>query len=144
MIARALAIVLLVTACGPIMAPADRLRIVRESTMPENAFPPLDRTIEGADAASLPRELLALPPKTVDKFCPNDSGMRYRLSFSGNPALTAVLEGGGCRYAYLSTFDIRETNDIVWAHLAGALGFYTRGNDLFPTPMPRDSPTRRP
>lgn len=136
------AVAVAIVACGARAAPVESLRIVRESVLARNAFPAFDRTIGGADAESLRRELLALPPKTVDKFCPNDSGMRYRLSFSGDPPVTAVLEAGGCRYAYLSPFDIRETNEDFWAHLAGALGYYTRGYDLFPTEIPRAAPTR--
>ena len=131
-----------IVACGPMAAPVESLRIVRESVVAGNVFPPFDRTLGGSDAASLRHELLALPPKTVEKFCPNDSGMRYRLSFSGGAPVTAVLEAGGCRYVHLSTSDIRETNEDFWAHLAGALGFYTRGYDLFPTEIPHAAPPR--
>ncbi len=133
---------LAIAACGPVGPSVDSVRIVRESVLAGNVFPAFDRTIEGSDAASLRRELLALPPKTVDKFCPDDSGMRYALSFRGVVAATAVLEAGGCRYAQLSPTDIRETNEYFWTHLAGALGFYTRAYDFFPTAMPRASPTR--
>jgi hypothetical protein len=143
-IARILAIVLSASACGPIMQPPDSLRIIRESAVAGNVFPPLDRTIAGRAAEDLWTELMALPPKTVDRFCANDSGTRYRLSFNSSPTLKALLEAGGCRYAYLTPTDVRETTEDFWAHLAGALGFYTRGNDLFPTPMPRESPTRAP
>jgi len=134
-----LAAAMAVTACGPT---TDSLHIVRESVVAGNVFPSFDRTIGGSDAASLERELLALPPKTVDKFCPNDSGMRYRLSFNAGSPLTAVLEAGGCRYAYASPSDVRETTEDFWAHLAGALGFYSRGHDLFPTELPHAVPTR--
>ncbi len=132
-------------ACVPLVEPVpDGAQIVRESVVAGNEFPPLDRTIGPTDAAALRSEILALPPKTVEKFCPNDSGMRYRLVFSGPRSLTVVLEAGGCRYAFLSPLDVRETTEQFWAHLAGALGFYTRGYDLYPTPLPRESPPRRP
>jgi hypothetical protein len=129
-------LVLVAVGCDPIMAPPDAVRIGRESAVASNAFPPLDRTVRGPVSEDLWRELMALAPKTAGTVCADDSGLRYRLSFNSAPTLTALVEAGGCRYAYLRPDDVRETTDAFWAHLAGALDVPTRGAELFPTPLP--------
>jgi hypothetical protein len=85
---------------------------------------------------------LGLPRKTVDEFCPIQSGMRCRQSLDGSSTLTVVLVAHGRRYAYLSPFGVQGTTEDFWAHGAGAPGFYTRGQDLFPTPLTREVPAR--
>lgn len=83
--------------------------------------------------------MLALRPQLPgDYFCPISFGLRYRLTFDAGPKATRVviLEGGGCRVAHLDALTERATTESFWAELAGALGLYTRGNDLFP--LPRD------
>ena len=110
------------------------------------------RTCEAADVGSLawgetgPRlcaEVVAANGlqsfvQPAETFCPISWGMSYRLVFAnrGGPTLVATVEADGCRYAYLGPADRRATTESFWARLAGALGFYTRGNDLFP--LPRD------
>jgi hypothetical protein len=44
---------------------------------------------------------------------------------------------GSCHVLDLGAGDLRNFDDRFEAHLPGALGFYTRGNDLWPTPIPR-------
>jgi len=83
-------------------------------------FEPLDRTItDPVVVGALYRAILALPAKPPsDNFCPLSFGLRYRLTFESGPKAT------------------RATTESFWAELAGGLGLYTRGNDLFP--LPRD------
>jgi hypothetical protein len=49
--------------------------------------------------------------------------------------LVAIIEADECRSAHLGPSDVRSTSDSFWARLAGALGLYTRGDDLFPLPL---------
>jgi hypothetical protein len=44
---------------------------------------------------------------------------------------------GSCHVLDLGAGDLRNFDDRFEARLPGALGFYTRGNDLWPTPIPR-------
>ena len=115
------------------------LRVERFLELPADAtqFEPFDRAIGDAQLVSeLKDDLFNLPVAREDVFCPIAWGLRYRLTFGGpaGTTTTAVLEGDGCRFAHLGPTDVRATNEAFWAKLAGALGFYTRGNDLFPLP----------
>ena len=136
-----LLVALAFTACS---APPDSLRVERllRGTA-VGQFEPFDRTISDATAvADLEAVVRSLPVAPyvpgAETFCPISWGMSYRLAFanSGGPTLVANVEADGCRYAYLGPADRRATTESFWARLAGALGFYTRGNDLFP--LPRD------
>ena len=127
------ALAALVVACVPAQ---QTLRVSRFTVMAGiNDFDAFDRTI--ADETSV-RELSAaidaLPPARANTFCPIAFGLRYSLDFKGATTRTVVVEGDGCRLAHLSPTDVRATNEAFWAQLAGALGLYTRGNDLFPLP----------
>ena|SRR5438445_10785540 len=104
-------------------------------------FEPLDRTITDVSVvADLDAVVRALPPAPytpgAETFCPISWGLRYQLTFthSSDPTLIATVEADGCRYAYLGPTDRRATTESFWAGLAAALGYYTRGNDLFPLP----------
>jgi hypothetical protein len=116
------------------------LRVERfvESSANAAQFEAFDRTISDAALVSeIKDDLFDLPAAEQDVFCPIAWGLRYRLTFSGwmGTSTVAVLEGDGCRFAHLG-LEVRATNESFWAKLAGALGLYTRGNDLFP--LPRD------
>jgi hypothetical protein len=131
--------VVIATACAP--AP-DTLRV--ERVLEDGAvgrFDPFDRTAtDAAMVRELHDALLALPaaPLGVNStFCPISWGLGYRLTFArtGTTTRVAVLEADGCRYAHLGPTDRRATTESFWARLAGALGLYTRGSDLFPLPI---------
>ena len=123
-------------ACGP--SPAV-LRVERFTEHGASRFDPLDLTISDvAVVHGLYDATLSLAHTPMgERFCPISWGLRYRLTFTATPknVTTIVLEGDGCREAHLGPFDRRETNESYWAMLAGALGFSTRGNDLFPLPF---------
>ena len=108
--------------------------------MPYQAFPTLDRTVTDAGAASrLYEDIRALRPQPDGTFfCGIDFGIRYELSFfaGGNRILHGVMHGS-CHLLDLGAGDVRAFDDRFEADLLGALGFYTRGNDLWPTPIPR-------
>ena len=127
-------------------------------------FPPLDRTVTDpavvsqiySKLLSLPRDGGSatkeaayaadgegwpegyLPPERPVFGCPMDFGIRYDLRFfrQGEPGLHAVL-ALACPSVDLGAGDHRVADESFWAQLAGALGFYTRGHDLFPTPLLR-------
>jgi hypothetical protein len=132
----ALALVLL-SACAPTV---DSFSVHRFSASAQNQFPPLDRTVTTAAVASrLYEEVRALKPRpdgTV--FCALDFGVRYELSFfaRGERVLHGVMEMG-CGVIDLGAGDVRSVDETFQADLLDALGLYTRGNDLWPTPIPR-------
>lgn len=113
------------------------LRVLRFSDMAgTNDFAPFDQTITDEVAVRHLSDLLdALPVGRTDVFCPVSFGLRYALTFKGSGRARSIrVEGDGCRLAYLTDSDVRATTDSFWAELAGALGLYTRGSDLFPLP----------
>jgi hypothetical protein len=135
-----LALILIVgtlSACAP---PPTSLRVERFAADPTAShFETLDRTItDPAAVRELSHMLRTLPAAFAgDRFCGIGGGLRYRLTFAGTPktSFVAIIEGDGCREAHLGSFDRRSTTESFWATLAGALGLYTRGNDLFPLPL---------
>lgn len=128
-----------VTACSPT---ADSFSVRRFGAYGAE-FPPLERTVTDAAAAahlyarvrSLPRD--PGPPPDGFVSCPMDLGLRYEITFfaRGERLLHGVLTRG-CGGLDLGAGDHRIIDDSFWAELAGDLGYYTRGNDLFPTPIP--------
>ena len=66
-----------------------------------------------------------------------DFGVRHELSFfsEGTRVLHGIMEMG-CGTIDLGAGDVRMLDDRIESELLGALGFYTRGNDLWPTPIP--------
>ena len=136
----ALALVLILGMLVAGAPPAMSLRVQRFAVDPPTShFAPFDRTITDAAAVrELEQMLRALPPAFIgERFCGIGGGLRYRLTFTGTPTTSsvAIIEGDGCREAHLGPFERRSTTDSFWAALAGALGLYTRGNDLFPLPL---------
>jgi hypothetical protein len=136
-VAAALAIAIVLTGCSPSV---DSFSIHRFSILAGNEFPPLDRTVNDAAVASLLYEhLRALRPfeENGTVFCALDSGARHELSFYAHGA--RVLHGVmdmGCHLIDLGGGDRRAFDDSFEAELLGALGLYTRGHDLWPTPIP--------
>ncbi len=104
-------------------------------------FTPLDRTVTDAAVASrLHQEVRALKPQPSDVtvFCGLDFGIRCELSFfAGGSRVLRGLVQGSCHVLDLGAGDLRVFDDGSEADLLGALGLYTRGNDLWPTPIPR-------
>jgi len=101
-------------------------------------FTPLDRTVrDPAIASRLYEEIRALRPETGTRFCAIDFGVRHELSFfsEGTRVLHGIMEMG-CGTIDLGAGDVRMLDDRIESELLGALGFYTRGNDLWPTPIP--------
>jgi hypothetical protein len=137
-VAATLAIVIVLAGCGP---RADSFSIHRFWIDIGNhwEFPPLDRTVrDPAIASRLYDEIRALRPETGTRFCAIDFGVRHELSFfsGGTRVLHGIIEMG-CGTIDLGAGDVRTLDDGIESELLGALGFYTRGNDLWPTPMPR-------
>lgn len=137
-VAATLAIAVVLGGCSP---GVDAFSIHRFSAAALNEFTPLDRTVTDATVASrLYQEVRALRPEPTDVtvFCGLDFGIRYQLSFfaGGGRVLHGVMQGS-CRVLDLGAGDLRIFNDKFEADLLGALGLYTRGNDLWPTPIPR-------
>jgi hypothetical protein len=136
-VAATLAIVVVLAGCGP---SADSFSIRRFSSVPYQAFPSLDQTVTDAGAASrLYEDIRALPPKPDGAyFCGIDFGIRYELSFfAGRNRILHGVTHGSCHLLDLGAGDVRAFDDRFEEDLLGALGFYTRGNDLWPTPIPR-------
>ena len=134
----AVALVLVLPACA---TTADSFSIYRFSTSADNEFLPLDRTVTDAAVASrLYEEVRALRPQATEGtvFCGLDFGVRHELSFfaRGDRILHSVMQMG-CHVIDLGAGDVRNFDDRLEADLLGALGLYTRGNDLWPTPIPR-------
>ena len=102
-------------------------------------FPPLDRTVnDPAIAAQLYHDIRALLPDTATHGCAIDFGVRHELSFfaSGTRVMHAVMDMG-CHTIDLGAGDRRASDDHIETELLGALGLYTRGSGLWPTPIPR-------
>jgi hypothetical protein len=119
--ALALALVVVVSCGGSVPA----MRLTRFSAMPESHYPAFDRSI--ADAAAARRvfdAVNALPPAPKGRFCPADSGLRYRLSFNeaARVTLSVVIEGDGCAEVAFTQTDRRATDDAFWDLLAKAVG----------------------
>jgi hypothetical protein len=135
--AATLAIAVMLTGCSPSV---DSFSIRRFSSVPYQTFPSLDRTVtDGGAASRLYEDIRALRPQPDGTyFCGIDFGIRYELSFfaAGNRILHGVMHES-CHLLDLGAGDVRAFDDRFEADLLGALGFYTRGNDLWPTPMPR-------
>lgn len=135
-VAATIAIAVLLTGCSPAV---DSFSIHR-FTAAQNEFPPLDRTVGDAVLASrLYEDVRELKPQSEGNyFCGLDFGIRYELSFfaGGDRILHGVMHGS-CHLIDLGAGDVRVFDDHFEADLLGALGFYTRGNDLWPTPLPR-------
>jgi len=128
----------LLTGCSPV---PDLLRVERVlEGSAVGRFEPFDRTItDPATVRAINDALVALPraPSVqYEPFCPIAWGLRYRLTFmrASSTIDVATLEADGCRYAHIGLTDRRTTTESFWALLAGSLGFYTRGQDLFPLP----------
>ncbi len=135
-VAAALAIAVLLTGCSPSV---DSFSIHRFSSVSYSSFSPLDRTVTDAAIAShLYEHVRALHPyeENGTVFCSLDSGARHELSFyaHGERVLHAVMEMG-CHLIDLGAGDRRTLDDSFEAELLGALGFYTRGHDLWPAPI---------
>ena len=110
--------VLLVASCA---GSPSAMRFTRFSIIPQNHYPALDRSI--ADAAAARRvfdAVNALPPAPKGRFCPADSGLRYRLTFNeaARATLSVVIEGDGCAEVVFSQNDRRATDDAFWDLLA--------------------------
>jgi len=132
------AALLLLPACAPT---ADSFSIHRFSASTESRFPPLDRTVTDAAVASrLYVQVRALRPQAErgTVFCALDFGVRHELSFfmRGERVLHGVMQLG-CSVIDLGAGDVRAIDERFEAELLGALGLYTRGHDLWPTPIPR-------
>jgi len=131
------ALVVVLGACAP--PPADELAVERVNTLPLNTFPPFSaRVTEATIVQGLASKIRSLPPARLDVWCPFDWGLKYDLDFrhQGTRLLHGVVDAGGCRTLSLGAGDVRQTDESFWATLAGALNLYTRGSDLFPTPIP--------
>ncbi len=136
-VAATLAIAVALTGCSPSV---DSFSIHRFSASAGNEFPPLDRTVtEAGVALRLYEDIRGLRPQPAGTyFCGIDFGIRYELSFFAGS--TRVLHGamhGSCHLLDLGAGDVRAFDDHFEADLLGALGLYTRGNGLWPTPLPR-------
>jgi len=135
--AATLAIAVVLTGCSPSV---DSFSIHRFSASPENRFPPLDRTVMDAAVASrIYEDIRGLRPQPQGTyFCGLDFGIRYELSFfAGHERIMHGVVHGSCHLIDLGAGDVRIFDDHFEADLLGALGLYTRGNDLWPTPIPR-------
>jgi hypothetical protein len=135
-IAAAFAIAAVVSGCSPSV---DSFSIHRFSASSYNEFPSLDRTVTNASAASrLYAEVRALRPREGTVFCADDRGIRHELSFFTRDArvLHGVIELG-CGVIDLGAGDVRALDEHFVPDLLDALGLYTRGDDLWPTPIPR-------
>ena len=133
----AVALVVLAPACAPA---ADSFSIRRFSASADTAFPPLDRTVTDVGVASrLYEDVRALRPQPEGNyFCGLDSGIRYELAFfAGRERVMHAVMQGHCHLIDLGAGDVRAFDDRFEADLLGALGLYTRGSDLWPTPLPR-------
>ena len=134
--AAAIAIAVVLTGCSPRV---DSFSIHRFSSVSYNAFAPLDRTVTDVLVASrLYEEVRALRPQEGTVFCAIDFGVRHELSFfvHGQRVLHGVIELG-CGVIDLGAGDVRALDEHFVPNLLDALGLYTRGNDLWPSPMPR-------
>lgn len=136
--AAALVVAAMIIGCGPSV---DSFSLHRFSAVAETQFPPLDRTInDPAIASHLYEHLRSLRPfeENGTVFCALDFGARHELSFyaRGERVLHGVLEMG-CHFIDLGAGDRRSLDESFEAELLGAVGLYTRGNDLWPTPIPR-------
>ncbi len=93
-----------------------------------------------AIASHLYEHVRALHPQEENGtvFCALDAGARHELSFYalGGRVLHGIMEMG-CRVIDLGAGDRRTFDDTLEAELLGALGLYTRGSSLWPTPIPR-------
>jgi hypothetical protein len=137
-VAATFAIAVVLTGCSPSV---DSFSIHRFSSVPYNTFSPLDRTVTDAAIAShLYEHVRALHPyeENGTVFCALDSGARHELSVysHGRRVLDAVMEMG-CHLVDLGAGDRRTFDDTFEAELLGAIGLYTRGKGLWPTPIPR-------
>jgi len=137
-VAATLAIAVALTGCSPSV---DSFTIHRFSVLAGNEFPPLDRTVKDPVIASyLYEHLRSLRPfaENGTVFCALDFGARHELSFysHGERGLHGVMDMG-CHVIDLGAGDRRALDDSFEAELLGAIGLYTRGNDLWPTPVPR-------
>jgi hypothetical protein len=135
--AAVLSIAIVLSACSPSI---DSFSIHRFSASTENEFAALDRTVTDAAVASrLYEDIRALRPEPEGTyFCGVDLGIRYELSFvAGRERVMHAVMEGSCHRIDLGAGDVRAFDDHFEADLLGALGFYTRGNDLWPTPVPR-------
>ena len=136
-VAATLAIAVVLTGCSPSV---DSFSIHRFSADSDNAFPPFDRTVTDAAVASrLYQDIRSLRPQPDGNyFCGLDFGIRYELSFfaRGDRVLHGVMQGS-CHLIDLVAGDMRVFDDRFEADLLSALGLYTRGADLWPTPLPR-------
>lgn len=133
----ALAVAIVLSGCGPRV---DSFSIHRFSATAQSEFPPLDRSVTDAGAASrLYDHVRALKPQPEGTyFCGLDFGVRYDLSFfAGHDRILHGVMSGSCHLIDLGAGDVRAFDDGFEAELLGALGLYTRGNDLWPTPIPR-------
>jgi hypothetical protein len=135
--AATLAVAVVLTGCSPSV---DSFSIHRFSASTEREFPPLDRTVSDAPVASrIYQDIRALRPQPEGNyFCNLDLGIRYELSFfAGGARILHAVMHGSCHLIDLGAGDVRAFDDQFESHLLGALGYYTRGNDLWPAPMPR-------
>ena len=135
--AAALAIAVLLAGCSPSV---DSFSIHRFSAEADKEFEPLDRTVTNTGIASrLYEDVRALRPQPEGTyFCGLDFGIRYELSFfAGRDRILHGVMQGSCHLIDLGAGDVRAFDDHFEADLLSALGYYTRGNDLWPTPIPR-------
>ncbi len=135
--AAALAIAVLLAGCSPSV---DSFSIHRFSAEADKEFEPLDRTVTNTGVASrLYEDVRALRPQPEGTyFCGLDFGIRYELSFfAGRDRILHGVMQGSCHLIDLGAGDVRAFDDHFEADLLSALGYYTRGNDLWPTPIPR-------
>jgi hypothetical protein len=132
----AVAVVLVLGACAP---SPDSFSIHRFSSVAYNEFQPLDRTVsDPAVASRLYREIRALRPREGTVFCAMDFGVRHELSFfMGAERILHGVMDLGCGEIDLGAGDVRALDEHFVPDLLGALGMYTRSNELWPTPIPR-------
>ena len=113
------------------------LQVTRMSTLPDNHYPPLSRTITNSNSVQkLYNAALALPKASATgaQSCPADIGLIYHLSFLQNGKLIREMYLGptGCPYILVNKNDMRPLTQSFESLFMQTLGISS--HQLVPEP----------
>lgn len=122
----ALILVILLAGCATTTQVSTSLYVTRSESLPGYRFAPFERTVTNTTAVQqlYAAALLLSSPQPGVYHCPNDIGLVYHLSFSGDRFTIKHmdLDATGCGWLYLNQTEARMTTDSFRSLVVQTIG----------------------
>lgn len=122
--------------CGPTQT-VSRAQVVRLDADPGNhpnfAFPARVTISDPRQGEAVAKAICALPLMPGKRYCPNDNGVSYRITFTGDSGAHVVnIQASGCREVRgLGPVRWALTKPAFWNVLGTAMGLKDAANSTF-------------